>query len=344
MGRDRPLSALVPVALAVLALATLLVVIPWLLERRFEPPPVATAPPPPPTTHSPEEIRAFVDRELEGRTVLSRAQGSQNEPVVTVEVPPDANAMTEAETLKKAADSAGLEAYAVDVDGLDAEARFYQQAVVARVRFVPTVPRTIDVPPAMRPALVAVIVTGIGETPTLPKAIEKAPIPLTVAIDAFRPGTLEAAEAAAHASCEILVALAPDSPAASQGKAVPYASGFLLSEDAAVPPLVDSFQVVIAPHPLAPGPRTVVAQWASPERDTRLALRRALWLASRTGSAALVVRADDPLLPEVLALLADTPNVRPVLASEAARPAEVKGPTHEDAEREQAAVMAQQGG
>ena len=83
MGRDRPLSALVPVALAVLALATLLVAIPWLLERRFEPPPVAAAPPPPP--RSPEDIRAFVDRELEGRTVLSRAQGSQNEPVVTVD-------------------------------------------------------------------------------------------------------------------------------------------------------------------------------------------------------------------------------------------------------------------
>ncbi len=343
MGRDRPMSALVPVALAVLALATLLVAIPWLLERRFEPPPVATAPPPPPT-RSPAEIRAFVDRELEGRTVLSRAQGSQDEPVVTVEVPPSASALSEAETLKKAAERAGFEAYAVDIDGLDAEARFYQQAVVARVRFVPTVPRTIDVPPAMRPALVALIVTGIGESTTLPKVLERAPVPLTVAIDAFLPGTLETAEAAAHASHEILVALSPDASAASQGKAVPYASGFVLSEGAAVPPLADAFQVVLAPHPLAPGPRTVVAQWGSPERDTRLALRRALWLASRTGSAALVVRADDPVLPEVMALLADTPHVRAVLASEAARPAEVKGPTREDAEREQAAVMAQQGG
>ena len=342
MGRDRPLSALVPVALAVLALATLLVAIPWLLERRFEPAPVVVAAPPAP--HSPDEIRAFVDKELEGRTVLSRAKGSQNEPVATVEVPPNGSALTEAETLKKAAERAGFEAYAVDVDGLDAEARFYQQVVVARVRFVPTVPRTIDVPPPMRPALVALIVTGIGETAELPKALQHPPIPVTVAVDAFLPGTLEVAEAAAHASHEVLVALAPDSPAASQGKAVPYASGFLLSEDAAVPPLADSFQVVIAPHPLAAGPRTVVAQWGSPERDTRLALRRALWLASRTGSAALVVRADDPLLPEVEALLADTPHVRPVLASEAARPAEVKGPTREDAEREQAAVMAQQGG
>jgi hypothetical protein len=172
MGRDRPLTALVPVALAVLALATLLVAIPWLLERRFEPPPIAAAPPPPP--RSPEEVRAFVERELEGRTLLSRGQGSQNEPVATVEVPPNATALAEAEALKEAAERAGFEAYAVDIDGLDAEARFYQQVVVARVRFVPTVPRTIDVPPAMRPALVAVIVTGIGETATLPKAIEHA--------------------------------------------------------------------------------------------------------------------------------------------------------------------------
>jgi hypothetical protein len=342
MGRDRPLSALVPLALAALALATLLVAIPWLLERRFEPPPVVAAPPPAP--RSPEEIRAFVDQTLEGRTVLARTEGKQSEPVVTVEVPPNASAIAEAEALEKAAERAGFEAYAVDVDGLDAETRFYQQTLVASVRFVPTVPRTIDVPPAMRPALVALIVTGIGETAALPKALRRAPIPLTVAVDAFLPGTLEAAEAAAHASHEILVALAPDSSAASQGKAVPYASGFLLSEDVAVPPLADPFQVVIAPHPLAPGPRTVVAQWGSPERDTRVALRRALWLASRTGSAALVVRVDDPLLPEVLAMLADTPHVRAVLASEAARPAEVKGPTREDAEREQAAVMAQQGG
>jgi hypothetical protein len=196
----------------------------------------------------------------------------------------------------------------------------------------------------MRPALVALIVTGLGETAALPKLLQRAPIPITVAIDAFRPSTLEVAEAAAHASHEILVALAADAPALAQGKAVPYASGFLLAEDAAVPPLPDPFHVVIAPHPIAPGPRTVVAQWASPERDTRQALRRALWLASRAGSAALVVRADDPLLPEVIVLLADTPHVRPVLASEAARPAEVKGPTREDAEREQAAVMAQQGG
>jgi hypothetical protein len=342
MGRDRPLMALVPLALGAFALATLLLAIPWLLERRFEPPPVVAAPPPAP--RSQKEILAFVDQALEGRTVLARAEGQQSEPVATVEVPPNASAIAEAEALEKAAERAGFEAYAVDVDGLDAETRFYQQALVASVRFVPTVPRTIDVPPAMRPALVALIVTGIGETATLPEVLRRPPVPLTVAVDAFLPGTLEAAEAAAHASHEILVALAPDSSAASQGKAVPYASGFLLSEDTAVPPLADPFQVVIAPHPLAPGPRTVVAQWGSPERDTRVALRRALWLASRTGSAALVVRADDPLLPEVLAMLADTPHVRPVLASEAARPAEVKGPTREDAEREQAAVMAQQGG
>jgi hypothetical protein len=342
MGRDRPLSALVPLALAALALATLLVAIPWLLEKRFEPPPVVAVPPPAP--RSPEEIRAFVDEALEGRTVLARAQGKQSEPVVTVEVPPSASAIAEAEALEKSAERAGFEAYAVDVDGLDAETRFYQQALVASVRFVPTVPRTIEVPAAMRPALVALIVTGIGEAGTLPKPLRRPPIPLTVAIDAFLPGTLEAAEAAAHASHEILVAVAPDPSATSQGKAVPYASGFLLSEGASVPPLADPFQVVIAPHPLAPGPRTVVAQWGNPERDTRIALRRALWLASRTGSAALVVRADDPLLPEVLALLADTPHVRAVLASEAARPAEVKGPTREDAEREQEAVMAQQGG
>jgi hypothetical protein len=342
MGRDRPLSALVPLALAALALATLLVAIPWILERRFEPAPIAVAPPP--TPRSPEDVRTFVEQALEGRTVLARAPGKQGEPVVTVEVPPNASAMADAEALRKAAERDGFEAYAVDVDGLDAETRFYQQALVARVRFVPTVPRTIDVPPAMRPALVALIVTGLGDAATLPKALQGPPVPVTVAIDAFRAGTLELSEAAAHGSHEILVALAPDSPAASQGKAVPYASGFLLSEDAAVPPLADPFQVVIAPHPLAPGPRTVVAQWGSPERDTRTALRRALWLASRTGSAALVVRADDPLLLEVMALLADSPHVRPVLASEASRPAEVKGPTREDAQREQAAVMAQQGG
>jgi hypothetical protein len=343
VGRDRSLSALVvPVALAALALGTLLVAIPWALERRLAPaPPVAVGPPPAP--RSPDEIRTFVDNALAGRTVIGRGTGKDGVSLITVEVPPNASASADAEALRHAGESAGFEAYAVDVDGLDAEARFYQQVLVVRVRFVPTVPRVVDVPLAMRPALVALIVTGLGET-GLPKALKRAAIPVTVAVEAFRPASLETAEAAAHASYEVLVALADDSPAESQRKAVPYASGFLLAEDSAMPPLADTFQVAIAPHPIASGPRTVVAQWGSPERDTRTALRRALWLASRTGSAALVVRADDPVLPEVLAVLADTANVRPVLASEAARPAEVKGPTREDAEREQAAVTAQQGG
>ncbi len=342
MGRNRTLSAVVPVALAVLALGTLLVAIPSVLERRLKPtPPVAVAPPAP---RSPDDVRAFVEQALEGRTVLARAVGKEGEPLITVEVAPNASALDEADALRRAAEGAGFEAYAVDVDGLDAEARFYEQVLVERVRFVPTVPRIVDVAPAMRPALVALIVTGLGDEGTIPEGIRNAPVPITVAVDAFRPGTLEAAEAAAHASHEVLVALGSDASPTEQWAAVPYASGFLLSESAAVPTLPDPFQVVIAPHPIAPGPRTVVAQWGSPERDTRTALRRALWLASRTGSSALVVRADDPLLPEVLAVLGDTRNVRPVLASEAARPAEVKGPTREDAEREQAAVMGRPGG
>jgi hypothetical protein len=331
-----------PIALSALALGTLLVAIPAFLERRLKPPAVVAAPPPAP--RSPDDVRAFVDRAMEGRTVIGRETGSDGVPLVTVEVPPNASALSEAEALRHAAEGSGLEVYAVDVDGLDAETRFYQQALVERVKFVPTVPRVVDVAPAMRPALVALIVTGLGDDETLPESLRHPAIPVTVAVSAFRPGSLGVAEDAAHASEEILVELGGDAPPASQWKAVPYASGFLLPEGAPTPALPDTFQIVIAPHPLPPGPRTVVAQWGSPVRDTRIALRRALWLASKTGSAALVIRADDPLLPEAFAVLGDTPNVRPVLASEAARPAEVKGPTKEDAEREQAAVMAKQGG
>jgi hypothetical protein len=321
MGRDRPLSALVPVALAVLALATLLVVIPVAPRASLRAPAgrhrAAAAPDDAFPRGDPRVRRPGARRpnRIVARPRQSERAGRHRRGAARP------NAMTEAETLKKAgADSAGWRPTRRRRWARRRSA-FYQQAG-GRPAFGSSRPcrARSTCPPRCARARRRRIVTGIGETPDPSESDRKGTHPADRRHRRVSSGTLEAAEAAAHASCEILVALAPDSPAASQGKAVPLRERLPPVGGRRGSPLVRFVPGRHAPHPLAPGPRTVVAQWASPERDTRLALRRRS--GSRVGPAAPrwwsapTIR----LLPRSSHSWPTRPHVRPVLASEAPAP------------------------
>jgi hypothetical protein len=242
--------------------------------------------------------------------------------------------------LRAAAAAEGVEAYASPVDGLDVELRVYAGAALRyHLVLVPTLAADPVAPPEptlrMRPQL-AIVVRGLGYADA--SRLLELPIPLSVCVEAYSPFALRTAFDATRRWHEVLVELPPQEAGAVGARvgeafrAVPFASGVLgLAAPAADAGLPAASIVVLngraAPRP-PPGARyTLVPAQGSSRLGAAQALLRARHLALQRGVATVVLDALDPDIVPALrwALRADQDGYRLVLASEAARSADVRG-------------------
>jgi hypothetical protein len=238
--------------------------------------------------------------------------------------------------IRSFADEANLEVYVRIVDGIDVELRAYhgpdlrhQLLLIPDLPDPPTFSKGVKDP--NRP-LLAIIVTGLGEAAAA--SIIDQPVPVTVAIKPFTPFSLRIARRAAASWHEVIVDL-PNGMAPSEAQhAVPHATGIWVNGAPVTPLAAEDVVVVPADRMGRRKSHTRRASRVLPvqqreRRTTMETLQRVRHIAARSGVGALVVKADDPELGEVLAWAAKAHRYgyRMVLATEAARGPEVQGPT-----------------
>ena len=258
---------------------------------------------------------------------------------------PGADPMEVASRIRTLAQEEGIEIYITQVDGLDAEIRIY--AGPALRQYILLVPKLPAFPTLKHKAqgtqrpLVSIIITGIGAQDV--SKLLQAEYPLTLGILPYKPFSLRIAREAALHWHEVLVHLPlglseQDKTTGASGSksladatnAVPYATG--VAVDGAVPSELPAHPFWVVVHPEAyDAPKGSRHQLLSAQRSGRLhadeVLARTLHLAIRDGSAVLLVDANDPGLPNLLAWAdtADEEGFHLVLASEAYRADQVRG-------------------
>ena len=247
-------------------------------------------------------------------------------------LPPGADAVATARRIREQAAEQGIELYLHSPDALDAELRVYAgRDLRARVLLVPDITAPPDPPRTdtlrERP-LLAFVVTGLGEEDAT--RLLETKVPLSLGLRPYAPFSLRIAREALRRWHEVLAHL-PEGGDAEALAAVPWASGMVV--DGGPSPELPTLPFGVLVHAAAaPGRRPPSALTPLPaQRPARLGaletLNRARALATREGSAAMMLDASDPQLDAVLAWAraASTAGFRVALASEVARADEVRG-------------------
>lgn len=286
-------------------------------------------------TVSPVEVDLFLEDALKRLGTTSVLQREEEDGVIRgiYQLPRDAQTEIVAQRLRGLADEAGLELYASPVDGLDLEIRAYAGATLRQqLLLVPDLPK----PPNLRGAvrnpdrpMLSIVVTEVGKA-----SIEKllsVRAPITVAIEPYTPFALRTARIAASKWHEVLAHVPKNMTPQEAQRAVPLATGIWFDGTPVAP--LGTHDVVVVPADEISGASTpeairVLAAQRSDRRDAMATLKRTRHIAVRMGRAAMVITASDPKLDEVLAWSekAHTQGYRVVLASEAARYEELRGP------------------
>ncbi len=249
------------------------------------------------------------------------------------QLPRDAQTEMIAQRLRGFADEAGIELYASPVDGLDLELRAYAGPTLRQqILLVPDLPTPPILKGAIRNpdrAMLSLIVTDVGEA-SIDKLLN-VNAPITVAIKPYTPFALRTARIAANKWHEVIAHVPKNMTPQEAQRAVPLATGIWYDGTLVAP--LGTHDVVVVPADEVSGARTpdgirMVAAQRSDRRNSIATLNRARHIAARMGRSALVVEASDPGLPDILkwAANAHRQGYRIVLASEAARWDEVRGP------------------
>ena len=243
-----------------------------------------------------------------------------------------------AQSIREHADEAGVELYISQVDGLDAEMRVYAgPGVRHQILLVPTLPADPR-PPRVRALrerpLMALVLSGLGDSRRLP--ITHTEIPLTVAVQPYSPFTLRLAHLAAMRWDEVLLDMTGmgnevrDRNQLSRAlSAVPFATGVL--SDAlpysTLPGL--SMGVIVQLEARRTVPLSIRSQWVPAQHSHRRSaletLTRTRILAIQEGAATMTIDINDPDLPEVLSWAALTTDFRMALVSEVLRADQTRG-------------------
>ena len=232
------------------------------------------------------------------------------------------------------AQAAGVEAYSGAPSGPDVELRLYVGAALRyHLTLLAPSPGRVLPPPAPnrreRPALV-VVIGGLGRQSS---AIPRSAAPLSLGLIPFGAFSLRVALDGMQHHHEILADVrGQGAVGASAVAAVPWASGLLVDRGTTAVPALP-MGVAVGPQgwgvPLPEDMGRVelfAARGGQP--GAMEALGRAQAQALATGLGGLLVEADDPDLPQLLAWLegAEAEGWRLVLASEAGRPEALTGP------------------
>ena len=249
------------------------------------------------------------------------------------QLPREAQTEMIAQRLRSFADEADIELYASPVDGLDLEIRAYAGPKLRQqLLLVPDLPKPPTLGGAIRNPnrpMLSVIVTDVGEA-SIDKLLN-IKTPITVAIKPYTPFALRTARIAASKWHEVIAHVPKNMTPQEAQRSVPLATGIWYDGTPVAP--LGAHDVVVVPADEVSGARTpdgmrMVAAQRSDRRDSMATLNRARHIASRMGRSAMVIEASDPGLPDVLAWAsrAHKQGYRVVLASEAARWEEVRGP------------------
>jgi hypothetical protein len=326
----RRTATLAATALAILGLVG------WLVPVLFdtEPSPrVATRAPV--DTLSIEEVDHFITDTLGRFGAIQVISRPDSDGIVRgiYQLPKGAETAMIAQRFRGFAEEVGVELYASPVDGLDLEIRAYAGPKLRQqLLLVPDLPN----PPKLKGAIrnpdrpmLSVVITNVGES-SIDKLL-KVRTPITVAIKPYTPFALRTARIAANQWHEVLAHVPPEMTPQEAQRAVPLATGIWYDGTPVAP--LSAHDVVVVPADRVSGARTpeairVVAAQRSDRRDSLATLNRARHIAAKMGRAALVVEADDPGIDDILAwaVRAHQDGYRIVLASEAARWRELRGP------------------
>ena len=286
-------------------------------------------------TLSTAEVDLFLTDALNRLGTTSVIQREEEDGVIRgiYQLPRGAQTEIIAQRLRGLADEAGLELYASPVDGLDLELRAYAGPKLRQqLLLVPDLPK----PPRLKGAIrnpdrpmLSIVVTDVGKASIDKLLSVKAPI--TVAIEPYTPFALRTARIAASKWHEVIAHVPKNMTPQEAQRAVPLATGIWFDGTPVAP--LGTHDVVVVPADEVSGASTpdairVLAAQRSDRRDAMTTLNRARHIAVRMGRAAMVIEASDPKLGDVLTWSeqAHRQGYRVVLASEAARYHELRGP------------------
>ncbi len=231
----------------------------------------------------------------------------------------------------------GADVYVTARDDLEVDVRIYAgKRLVHRLILVPTLEELSKRSRGEAPALVAVVVLGLGQDARQDQAVLQADVPLSVGLVPFSPFALRMARDATRNHKEVLVELpagvTTNAQAAEALMAVPGATGVVLRTppQALAPDLLLSRSMVLLD---ATGTAEGTALRAARERgvpllrrdddlsgDLRASLNRAHHVARKLGRVILVVDVSAGNAAQVVAWMnaADPRDLRPVFLSEVA--------------------------
>lgn len=230
----------------------------------------------------------------------------------------------------------GAEVYVTPRDDLEVDVRVYAgKRLVHRLVLIPT----LEEPETARgehPALVALVVLGMGQDATKDNAVLSANVPLSIGLVPFSPFALRMAREATRHHKEVLVDLprdiADDAAAAEALLAVPGATGVVLHglpKALATDLLVSRSMVLLDASGTAEGTALrdardrgvpLLRRHDDLSGELTSSLNRAHHMARRLGHVVLVVDISQDNVAQVLAWLkaADPRDLRPVFLSEIA--------------------------
>ncbi len=229
----------------------------------------------------------------------------------------------------------GAEVYITPRDDLEVSVRFYAgKRLVHHLTLVPTLEEAPQ--RGGRPALVALVILGLGEDARLDQRVLASRFPLSVGIVPFSPFALRMSREAARNHKEILVELPESVTTVARSSeavlAVPGATGVVLRG----PPVALPVELLVTRSMVlfdAVGDAEGVALRAAREQgvplvrrhdalegDLMARLNRAHHMARKLGGVVLVIDADDDGLGQVLAWLAEAEkrDLRPAYLTEVA--------------------------
>ncbi len=231
----------------------------------------------------------------------------------------------------------GAQVYVTPREDLEVDVRIYAgKRLVHRLVLVPTLEEPSKRERGEQPALVAVVVLGLGEDAQLDKAVLQAEVPLSVGLVPFSPFALRMAREATRHHKEVLVELPAevDSDVAAREAvmAVPGATGVVLSvPPAALAPslLLERSMVLLDATGTAEGAAlrnareqgvTLLRRHDDLSGELRSSLNRAHHMARKLGAVVLVVDVATGHAGQVVAWLkaTDRRDLRPVFLSEVA--------------------------
>lgn len=223
-----------------------------------------------------------------------------------------------------------IEAYTIDIDGIDSEVRIYgTKNLTYNLLFTPILPSNPKPPKQKQKRLrpqIAIIIGGLGKENH--HQIVAHPYPLTIGIVPHTPYALLLAEGAALNNHEVMVDIRQNKVQYNKSSAaVPFQSG-VITENRVNKSSLPDFAVNVYHSDGAPsrGSHNLAAQYR-PKYSAENLLRRTQQIAIQNGMAALIIDANDERLASILewTQTAKEKGFRLVLANEASRWEDTRG-------------------